>query len=325
MAKLVSEAGMATTDGMPLMLQGKLRGYDVTRVYGPDLVLALCERGLRPSEHVESGKWKVESEEHRTPNTEQGTSNVDSGITNTELVAGEISRKDTETDAEQERDAEQGLATKNTKNHEKKCSNAYPTQAGGVQEDLKPNTQHSTLNAGHRTSEERINPHSTAHDSQLTSGEAGGYRHYFYGSTDEVLAKLRANLESKFPGIEIVGMYSPPFRPLTEAEEEQVAEMINATRPDIVWCGLGTPKQDYWVAKFQPKVDAAAFIAVGAAFNFHAGEVKQAPRWMMRFSLEWLFRLVVEPKRLWKRYLVGNPRFVMLCLRQLWAEFRYGR
>jgi N-acetylglucosaminyldiphosphoundecaprenol N-acetyl-beta-D-mannosaminyltransferase len=255
MAKLVSEAGMATTDGMPLMLQGKLRGYDVTRVYGPDLVLALCERGLRPQRAEDSGQMS------------------------------EVS------------DRESG--------------NSGPSCAEGFGGQAVSSEQPAALKSDIR--------------SPISGGNGGGYRHYFYGSTYAVLAKLRANLESKFPGIEIVGMYSPPFRPLTEAEEEQVAEMINATRPDIVWCGLGTPKQDYWVAKFQPKVEAAAFIAVGAAFNFHAGEVKQAPRWMMRFSLEWLFRLVVEPKRLWKRYLVGNPRFVMLCLRQLWAEFRYGR
>lgn len=136
--------------------------------------------------------------------------------------------------------------------------------------------------------------------------------HFFYGATDAVLQKLKTNLLAQFPGLQIAGMYSPPFRPLSETEKNDVAERINASGADIVWCGLGTPKQDYWVAEFRPRLNAAAILAVGAAFNFHAGEVRQAPRWMMRGGLEWLFRLLVEPKRLWRRYLVGNPRFVCL-------------
>jgi len=195
LAKIVTNSGMATTDGVPLMLQGKWRGYNVTRVYGPDLVLELCKQGV-----------------------------------------------------------------------------------------------------------------------------ANNIRHYFYGATDEVLDKLRTNLEKQFDGIQIAGMYSPPFRPLNEKEENDIVKMINDTNPNIVWCGLGTPKQDYWVAKFQPQLNSAASIAVGAAFNFHAGEVKQAPRWMMKLCLEWLFRLLVEPKRLWKRYLIGNPRFIMLSIGEYFRE-----
>jgi N-acetylglucosaminyldiphosphoundecaprenol N-acetyl-beta-D-mannosaminyltransferase len=200
LAKIVSNSGMATTDGVPLMLLGRKRGYNVTRVYGPDLVLELCKQGV----------------------------------------------------------------TKDV-------------------------------------------------------------RHYFYGATNEVLDKLRANLESQFDGIQIAGMYSPPFRPLNEAEENDIVKMINNTNPDIVWCGLGTPKQDYWVAKFQPQLNSAASIAVGAAFNFHAGEVKQAPRWMMSLCLEWLFRLIVEPKRLWKRYLIGNPRFIMLSIGEYFREKQFKK
>jgi len=138
--------------------------------------------------------------------------------------------------------------------------------------------------------------------------------HFFYGATDAVLQKLKTNLLAQFPGLQIAGMYSPPFRPLSETEKNDVAERINASGADIVWCGLGTPKQDYWVAEFRPRLNAAAILAVGAAFNFHAGEVRQAPRWMMRGGLEWLFRLLVEPKRLWRRYLIGNPRFVCLVV-----------
>jgi N-acetylglucosaminyldiphosphoundecaprenol N-acetyl-beta-D-mannosaminyltransferase len=141
--------------------------------------------------------------------------------------------------------------------------------------------------------------------------------HFFYGATDEVLDQLKANLLEKFPDLQIAGMYSPPFRPLTEAEKDAVAERINASGAEIVWCGLGTPKQDYWVAEFRPRLNCAAILAVGAAFNFHAGHVVQAPRWMMRSGLEWLFRLGAEPKRLWRRYLIGIPRFIGLVAGQL--------
>lgn len=151
--------------------------------------------------------------------------------------------------------------------------------------------------------------------------EEKGFSHYFYGATDVVLTQLRQNLLARFPKLKVAGMYSPPFRPLEESEKAEVAAMINAAKPDIVWCGLGTPKQDYWVAEFRPKLECAAILAVGAAFNFHAGNVKQAPRWMMKSGLEWLFRLLVEPKRLWRRYLIGNPRFVCQTFKQ-WVRAR---
>lgn len=154
--------------------------------------------------------------------------------------------------------------------------------------------------------------------------EQKGYSHYFYGATDEVLAQLRINLLQKFPDLKIAGMYSPPFRPLTDQEKDAVSEKINAVKPDIVWCGLGTPKQDYWVSEFRPRLNAAAILAVGAAFNFHAGHVRQAPRWMMKSGLEWLFRLCVEPKRLWRRYVIGNPRFVCQTMKQ-WVRARQIR
>lgn len=192
MAKIVANAGMATTDGMPLVWMAKHCGFtDSSRVYGPDLMLKLCA-----------------------------------------------------------------------------------------------------------LSEER------------------GYTHYFYGATDEVLEQLRENLLKKFPKLKIAGMFSPPFRPLTDEEKDSVSEKINSTKPDLVWCGLGTPKQDYWVAEFRPRLEAAAILAVGAAFNFHAGHVRQAPRWMMKSGLEWLFRLCSEPRRLWRRYIIGNPRFVFQTLKQ---------
>jgi N-acetylglucosaminyldiphosphoundecaprenol N-acetyl-beta-D-mannosaminyltransferase len=159
-------------------------------------------------------------------------------------------------------------------------------------------------------------------ESRFNTGGSRPVSHFFYGATDEVLAQLKSNLLKKFPDLQIAGMYSPPFRPLTETEKDEVAERINASGADIVWCGLGTPKQDYWVAEFRPRLNCAAILAVGAAFNFHAGHVRQAPRWMMRSGLEWLFRLGVEPKRLWRRYLIGNPRFVCLTAGRLIRDRR---
>ena len=121
----------------------------------------------------------------------------------------------------------------------------------------------------------------------------------------------------QFPGLQVVGSYCPPFRPLTEEEAARVVEMINQSRVDIVWVGLSTPKQERWMAAPPGKIEAPVMIGVGAAFDIHASLVLQAPRWMQRFGLEWLFRLLIEPRRLWRRYLVNNPIFVTLILLQL--------
>lgn len=190
LAAIINASGLATPDGMPLVWLGRWRGLSVGRVYGPDLLLALCERGLQ-----------------------------------------------------------------------------------------------------------------------------AGWRHYFYGGTPVVLEDLTRRLAERFPAMQIAGGWAPPFRPLTTEEESEVEARINAARPDVIWVGIGTPKQDFWMAQFRPRLEAPVMIAVGAAFNFHAGHVRQAPRWMMRFGLEWLFRLFMEPGRLWRRYLVGIPRFVWLLLR----------
>ena len=152
-------------------------------------------------------------------------------------------------------------------------------------------------------------------------GQTRGYRHFFYGGTPEVLAQMEQKLQARFPQLRIAGRYAPPFRCLTPAEEESVVAQINASGADIVWCGLGTPRQDFWVAQFRDRLSAAVLLAVGAAFNFHSGQVRQAPRWMMHTGLEWIFRLVMEPRRLWRRYLVGNPRFLYL----LWRYRRRDR
>lgn len=148
-------------------------------------------------------------------------------------------------------------------------------------------------------------------------GQARGYRHFFYGGAAGVPELLAQKLRAQYPRIQVAGTYSPPYRALTAAEEQSVAATINGSGADIVWVGLGTPKQDYWVAQFRPLLDAPVLIAVGAAFDFHAGRVRQAPRWMQRSGLEWLFRLAQDPGRLWRRYILGNPRFVYLLMRQL--------
>jgi N-acetylglucosaminyldiphosphoundecaprenol N-acetyl-beta-D-mannosaminyltransferase len=154
------------------------------------------------------------------------------------------------------------------------------------------------------------------------AGVASGMRHLLYGATEEVLARLQQNLRARFPSIIIVDAISPPFRELTAVEQGEMAARINAAHADVVWVGLGTPKQDLWLGVFRPLLDAPVLIAVGAAFDFHAGRVAQAPRWMMRCGLEWTFRLLKEPRRLWRRYILGNPRFIGLLFLQCCKEWR---
>jgi N-acetylglucosaminyldiphosphoundecaprenol N-acetyl-beta-D-mannosaminyltransferase len=150
-----------------------------------------------------------------------------------------------------------------------------------------------------------------------------GYRHYLYGSSDAVLTQLEANLRQRIPNLQVVGAYSPPFRALTDEEDRALVARINAAAPDIVWVGLSTPKQEKWMAAHVDKLDAV-LVGVGAAFDFHAGTKPQSPRWMQRSGLEWCFRLLTEPRRLWKRYLYNNPRFVLAVLLQLSGLRRYS-
>jgi len=155
-------------------------------------------------------------------------------------------------------------------------------------------------------------------DLMLAVCEAGlqtGMRHCLYGGAPDVLELLEQNLKAKFPGLDVVERISPPFRDMTKSEKQYIANRINAARPDVVWVGLGTPKQDLWMGEFRGKLEAPVLIAVGAAFNFHAGRLAQAPPWMQRAGLEWLYRLLREPRRLWRRYLIGNQRFIWLLLR----------
>ena len=151
-----------------------------------------------------------------------------------------------------------------------------------------------------------------------------GCRHFLYGASEATLARLQANLHARFPGLDIVGTYSPPFRPLTVNEDAAVVEMINAARPDVVWVGLSTPKQERWMAAHRDCLEAPVLVGVGAAFDFHAGVVRQAPRFIQRSGFEWLFRLTMEPRRLWRRYLRNNPAFLVCLAGQKLGFRRYS-
>lgn len=150
------------------------------------------------------------------------------------------------------------------------------------------------------------------------SGRAAehGWRFFLYGGKEGVAEQLAGRLQRWFPGLDVAGWYSPPFRPLTADEDEAVVRRINALGPDIVWVGLSTPKQERWMAAHVGRLDRAVLIGVGAAFDIHAGVTRQAPAWMQRSGTEWAFRLAQEPKRLWRRYLYNNPRFVARILRR---------
>jgi N-acetylglucosaminyldiphosphoundecaprenol N-acetyl-beta-D-mannosaminyltransferase len=143
-----------------------------------------------------------------------------------------------------------------------------------------------------------------------------GWKHYFYGGGPDVAELLARRLTQRFPDLTIVGWDTPPFRPLTLEEDQAAIDKINASGADIIWVGLGAPKQEYWMADHLGKLTAPVMIGIGAAFDFHAGLKKQAPHWMQSIGLEWLFRLSTEPRRLWKRYLINNPLFVILVFLQ---------
>lgn len=139
----------------------------------------------------------------------------------------------------------------------------------------------------------------------------GGTRFYLYGGRDQqALSRLADNLRRHHPGLQLVGGFSPPHRPLTGEERDAVIDEINRAAPDVVWVGVGVPKQEKWMAEMRPHLEAPVLVGVGAAFDFHAGLVPQAPPWLQRAGLEWAYRLAREPRRLWRRYLRYNPRFV---------------
>lgn len=150
-----------------------------------------------------------------------------------------------------------------------------------------------------------------------------GVTHFFYGGAEGVAQDLKARLEKKFPGLKVAGTYTPPFRPLNADEEAELIRAVAALKPDIIWVGLSTPKQEKFMAQYWRRLDATLMFGVGAAFDFHAGRVRQAPRWMQRSGLEWLFRLCSEPGRLWKRYLKNNPLFLWKIFWQLTGVKKY--
>lgn len=144
---------------------------------------------------------------------------------------------------------------------------------------------------------------------QAFCGKTGGrYRHFFYGGAPRVPDRLIQVLAQRF-GIGIAGAYSPPFRPLREEEEEEIVALIHRAAPDILWVGLSTPKQELWMHEHRARVRVPVIVGVGAAFDFLTGRVKQAPFWMREHGLEWLFRLIQEPRRLWRRYLIYGSKF----------------
>jgi N-acetylglucosaminyldiphosphoundecaprenol N-acetyl-beta-D-mannosaminyltransferase len=176
---------------------------------------------------------------------------------------------------------------------------------------------------GHRLSKRVYGPALMARACARAASTA--QRFYLYGGRDQAaLFQLTLSLRRSHPGINIVGGYSPPHRPLTSQERADVVAQINAARPDVVWVGIGVPKQEKWMAEMRPLLEAPVLVGVGAAFDFHAGLVPQAPYVLQEAGLEWAYRLAHEPRRLWRRYVRYNPRFVLAVARQL-ATHRAAR
>jgi N-acetylglucosaminyldiphosphoundecaprenol N-acetyl-beta-D-mannosaminyltransferase len=149
-------------------------------------------------------------------------------------------------------------------------------------------------------------------------------RHYFCGGAEGVPERLGQILSERFPGLVVAGACSPPFRDLTPREAEEICARINAARPDVLWVGMSTPKQELFMHRMAPRLEVPVMVGVGAAFDFHTGRVRQAPVWMRENGLEWLWRLGMEPRRLWRRYLVGGSRFVFGVTLELlgWRRWR---
>jgi len=140
--------------------------------------------------------------------------------------------------------------------------------------------------------------------------EVEGWKSFFYGGKPGVAEKLESTLRGRFPALTIVGTFTPPFRALTRREDEKIVEMINASKADLVWVGLSTPKQELWMANHRDRLEASALFGVGAAFDYLTGDIAQAPNWMQRMGLEWFYRTISEPRRLGPRYLRNNFAFI---------------
>jgi N-acetylglucosaminyldiphosphoundecaprenol N-acetyl-beta-D-mannosaminyltransferase len=150
----------------------------------------------------------------------------------------------------------------------------------------------------------------------MAEAEQRGWSQYFYGGADGVPEKLRDTFTARHPGLKVAGAYSPPYRALTAEEDEEIVARLNEASPDIIWVGLGAPKQERWMADHRDRLDAAILIGVGAAFDFHTGRVDRAPKWMQKSGLEWSYRIYKEPRRLWRRYVLGIPKFGVGILRK---------
>lgn len=145
-----------------------------------------------------------------------------------------------------------------------------------------------------------------------------GYKHFLYGGNTNVAENLATVLTTKYPGLRIVGTYTPPFRPLTADEERDLIALVKEAKPDIMWIGLSTPKQERFMSEYLHKLEVKLMVGVGAAFDIHTGGIRDAPGWMKSAGLQWLHRLCQEPKRLWRRYLINNPKFIWnVCLQCL--------
>jgi N-acetylglucosaminyldiphosphoundecaprenol N-acetyl-beta-D-mannosaminyltransferase len=150
-----------------------------------------------------------------------------------------------------------------------------------------------------------------------------GYRHFLYGGNLGVAERLSIVLTTKFPGLQVVGTFTPPFRPLTPVEEDSLIGQVQETNPDILWVGLSTPKQERFMAHYLDRLGVKLMVGVGAAFDIHTGGIKDAPAWMKRSGIQWAHRLIQEPKRLWKRYLINNPKFIWNVTLQLLGVRRF--
>jgi N-acetylglucosaminyldiphosphoundecaprenol N-acetyl-beta-D-mannosaminyltransferase len=151
------------------------------------------------------------------------------------------------------------------------------------------------------------------------------FTHFLYGGNVGVAEKLKENLEKRFPGIAIVGTFTPPFRPLNAKEEEDLKRQVAACRPDLFWVGLGTPKQERFMGNYLPSLDTRVMLGVGAAFDIHSGRFKDPPDWIKMSGMQWFYRLCLEPRRLWRRHLTHNPAFVSKFLHQVVADMIRGR
>jgi N-acetylglucosaminyldiphosphoundecaprenol N-acetyl-beta-D-mannosaminyltransferase len=143
------------------------------------------------------------------------------------------------------------------------------------------------------------------------------YRHFFFGGKPGVTERLASELSKRFPGLQVVGTYTPPFRPLNPCEEMELQALVAEAKPDVFWVGLGSPKQERFMAQYIGKLEAKLMVGVGAAFDIHSGNVKEAPKWLKTTGLQWLHRLIQEPRRLWRRYLNCVPNFIWMISLQL--------